>query len=262
MALKVGGTGLDLLLQKIINLGDPTAPTDATTKQYVDNLIRGLDWKQSVKAASTTNHALTGTQTVDGYAAVAGDRVLLKAQTNAAENGIWVVAAGAWSRPTDYNDSTAVTASAAVTVEQGTTNHDSVWILTTDGTITVDTTATAWSALGGGITYTAGNGILITGASIAAVAGTGGGLLVTSGGITVDRSVVPYKYAANVPSGSTSAALTHNLGTTDVIPAIYDISGAVPVLELIEAQITSANVVTLVFATAPTAGQFRAVILG
>lgn len=259
MATKVGN-GLDLLLQRIINLGDPTAPTDATTKQYVDNLIRGLDWKQSVKATTTANITLSGTQTVDGQSLAVGDRVLVKNQTTASDNGIYVVASSAWSRAADFNDGTAITASAAVTVEQGTTWADTVWLLTTDGAVTVGTTALTWSQLGGGITYTQGNGILISGTTVSAKGGVG--IVVDATGIRVDRSLVPVKYAANVPSGSTSCVLTHNLGSSDVVCQLFDMSGSKPQVIVGEFQITDTNTVTAVFSTAPTSGQYRAVILG
>jgi hypothetical protein len=255
------GDGLDLALQRIINLGDPNAPTDAVTKQYVDALIRGLDWKASVRALSVGNVSLTGTQTIDGVVLAAGDRVLLKDQTDATQNGIYIVATGAWSRAADFNDGVSVTSAAAVPIESGTTNHDSVWILTTDGTITVGTTALAFSQLGGGITYVQGNGILITGTSIALKATASGGLIVDSSGVHVDRSLVPNKWAANVPTG-TSCALAHGLGSTDVITALYDISGAKPVRVITDETITDANTVTLTFATAATSGQYRAVVLG
>jgi hypothetical protein len=261
MGLPVGN-GLNLLLQRIINLGDPQGPTDAVTKQYVDNLIRGLDWKASVKAASTTNVALTGLLTIDGYQTVAGDRVLLKDQTTASENGIWIVAAGAWTRATDFNDGLAVTSSAAIPVEVGTANHDTVWILTTDTAVTVGTTALTFSQLGGGITYVQGNGILIVGTTVSAKAGTGGGLIVDSTGIRVDRSVTPQKFAANVPAGSTGDVV-HNLGVTDLSGiTLFDISGAKPVLVLTDTTVKDANTVTFAFGTAATSGQYRAVISG
>src|ERR1700741_5009272 len=66
--------------QRITSLADPTAATDAATKQYVDNVASGLDTKASVRAATTANVVLSGTQTIDGVALVAGDRVLVKAQ--------------------------------------------------------------------------------------------------------------------------------------------------------------------------------------
>lgn len=263
MALKVSGTGLDLASQKIINQADPSNPQDGATKAYVDNSIRGLDWKPSVKAASTANLTLSGTQTVDGIALVAGDRVLVKNQTDGTQNGIYVVASGAWSRASDFNDGTSITASAAATVEQGTTQADQVWMLTTDGAVTVGTTSLTFSQLGGGsASYTAGNGIQITGSTIAAKLKASGGVLADTNGLYVDRSLVPNKYAANVASGSTTPTIAHNLGTTDVQVTVYDISGAKPVLVLVEQSITDANNVLLTFGTAPTTGQYRAVVIG
>lgn len=262
MAINIGN-GLNLGGQRIVNLGDPSNPTDAATKQYADNLIRGLDWKASVKVATSGQQALTGLPMIDGYQTVAGDRVLVKANTTASENGIYVVASGAWSRASDFDGANGdVTASAAVTIEQGTTYADTVWMLTTDGPVTVGTTALTFSQLGGGQSATAGNGITVTGTQVAVKAATGGGILVAAAGVSVDRSLVPNKYAVNVPSGSTSAVITHGLNTTDVTVAVYDISGASPVLVFTDVTITSATQVTLTFATAPTSGQYRVVVTG
>ena len=86
---------------KVTGLNAPTDTTDAANKQYVDNAIAGLAWKQAVNAATTTNITLSGTQTVDTVSLVAGNRILAKNQTNGVENGIYIVAAGAWSRSSD-----------------------------------------------------------------------------------------------------------------------------------------------------------------
>lgn len=67
--------GIDLANQKITNLADGTNPADAVTKAQLDAVLRGLDWKNSVKVATTGNITLSGTQTIDGVATVAGDRV-------------------------------------------------------------------------------------------------------------------------------------------------------------------------------------------
>jgi hypothetical protein len=83
--------GLDLQSQKIINMADPSTGTDAATKQYVDNVARGLYWKQPVRVATTTNGTLATAfaagQVVDGVTLVTGDRILLKDQTTSCGQG-------------------------------------------------------------------------------------------------------------------------------------------------------------------------------
>lgn len=96
------GTGsVDVASKKITSVADPTVATDAATKSYVDSVAQGLDIKASVKVATTANITLSGTQTIDGIVLVASDRVLVKDQTTGTQNGIYVVAAGAWTRATD-----------------------------------------------------------------------------------------------------------------------------------------------------------------
>ena len=84
--------GLDLQSQKVTNLADPSANTDAANKQYVDNVARGLQWKAPVRVASTANTTLSAPgSSIDGVTMAVHDRVLLKNQTTASENGIWVL---------------------------------------------------------------------------------------------------------------------------------------------------------------------------
>ena len=143
---------------------DPTNALHAVTKQYVDNVAVGLrDFKDSVRAISTTNITLSGTQTVDGVALVAGDRVLVAGQTAAAQNGIYDVAAGAWTRSLDANVSAEVTSGMYVLVTEGTVNATSAWVLTTTGAITLDTTALTFSQFSGAAQITAGAGMTKTG---------------------------------------------------------------------------------------------------
>jgi hypothetical protein len=110
---------IDMQSAKIVNLATPTAATDAATKGYVDTLSGGVDPKESVRSRSDANVTLSGPQSVGGVSLVAGNRVLLMAQTNAVENGVWVVAAGAWSRSADMAAGSSA-AGAFCFVEEGT----------------------------------------------------------------------------------------------------------------------------------------------
>ena len=128
--------------------GAPTQDLHAVTKAYVDSVVQGLDIKESVKVATTENIALSGAISVDGVALVAGDRVLVKNQTNAADNGIYVVDTGAWARAVDASDGK-VSSGMFTFVEQGTVNANSGYVLATDGEIVVGTTELSFSQFSG-----------------------------------------------------------------------------------------------------------------
>lgn len=147
---------------KITNVAEPTLASDAATKNYVDSVAQGLDVKASVVAATTASITLSGTQTVDGIALVAGDRVLVKNQSTASANGIYAVSAGAWSRTSDA-DAWAELVSAFVFVEKGTVNGDTGWVCTVDAGGTLGSTAVTFSQFSGSGTYTAGTGLTLTG---------------------------------------------------------------------------------------------------
>lgn len=115
----------------------------------IRRLIDGGDYKASVRVATTANITLSGEQTIDGVAVVAGDRVLVKDQTAGAENGIYVAATGAWARAEDANGAGDLTSGVLVPVETGTSNADTIWMLTTDGAITIGTTALTWQIKSG-----------------------------------------------------------------------------------------------------------------
>jgi len=153
---------LDFGAFKGTNAADPTAPAHLATKGYVDSVAQGLAPKDSVRAATTANITLLGAQSIDGVAVVAGDRVLVKNQATASENGIYVAAAGAWSRATDA-DSEGDLRGASVFIEEGTTQADTLWVMTTNAPITVGTTGLSWSQFSSAGDIVGGAGLTKTG---------------------------------------------------------------------------------------------------
>ncbi|UVM74389.1 phage tail protein [Pseudomonas alvandae] len=124
------------------------ATREFVDKRVVEELLK-FDIKHSVRAATTAPIALSGLLSVDGIQLVAGDRVLVKNQTSAAQNGIYVVATGIWARATDADASIKVTPGMLIPVEDGTVNGDSVWHLVTSPPIAVATTALVFEMLAG-----------------------------------------------------------------------------------------------------------------
>jgi hypothetical protein len=162
-AITAPAGNISLNSHKLTNVLDPTSAQDAATKNYVDAATIGLDVKASVRAATTANITLSGTQTVDGVALNIGDRVLVKAQTSGSANGIYVVASGAWTRSADTAISADVSSGMFTFATEGTINAGTGWILTTADPITLGTTALTYTQFSGAGTYTAGAGLTLTG---------------------------------------------------------------------------------------------------
>jgi len=203
--------------QNLTGLADPVNAQDAATKNYVDNVAQGLDPKGSVKAATTANITLSGLQNIDGISVAANDRVLVKNQSAASQNGIYVASASAWTRATDMS-SWAEVPNAFVFVEEGSTQADSGWVVTSNQGGTLDTTAINWVQFSGAGSYTAGNGLELTGNAFS-VKADGNTITVAAAGIKVSDT-----YA-----GNTSLTTLGTVGTgtwqASVIGATYGGTG-------------------------------------
>lgn len=224
------GADVSLNSHKITSLADGTADTDAATVGQVNAARLGLDAKESVRVASTGNVDTSSPgSAIDGVTLTSGDRILLKDQTDASENGIYVfdTDSTALARSADADTSTEVNAGMYCWVEEGSANSDSGWILTTDNPITLGTDD-------------------LTFAKFAAAP-------LSSGSVN--------KFSTSVGNGSsTTITVNHNLGTTDVTVMVYDNSTKAVVEPGVT--VTDSDNVTLDFTIAPTSNQYRVVVIG
>jgi hypothetical protein len=156
------------------NSNTAVAP-QAAVKSYIDGKVAGLSWKQAVRAATTANGTLATAyangQAIDGVTLATGDRILIKNQTTASENGIYIVAAsGAPTRATDA-DSGAELVNASCYISEGSTLADTQWTCSTNAPITPGSTSLAFAQLasGGGALVAANN---LSDVADAAIAGS------------------------------------------------------------------------------------------
>ena len=167
ISLNPNGSGvIDANNSRISNITDPTQAQDAATKAYVDAVKQSLDIKDSVRVATTANITIASDlnvgDTIDGITLADGDRVLVKDQSTASENGIYV-AGSSPVRSADANASAEVTSGMFVFVEEGTVGGDNGFVLTTDGTITLDTTNLTFVQFSGAGQIVAGDALSKTG---------------------------------------------------------------------------------------------------
>jgi hypothetical protein len=230
--------------RKLTNLADGTNAQDAATVAQLQTVLQGRSFKDAVRVATTASVAQSGLIVIDGVTLVSGDRILDKDNATAANRGIWVANAGAWTRATDADTSAKMVPSTSVQVQEGTANGDKQFTLTTNTPINLGVTPLAFAQTGAGTTFTNGTGINISGSVI-----------------NVDTSVVARKYAVSIGDGtSTTIGVSHGLATLDVSVQIYEVStGATVDCDIVRTSISNVN---MIFVVPPTTNQYRVVVTG
>jgi hypothetical protein len=283
-ALAVPLADINLNNNKITNLATPVNSTDAANKQYVDDVAQGLNIHAASYAATTANLTATydngtsgvgatltnsGTQaafSTDGVSPALNARILVRLQTNTFENGIYTLTtigsvSTNWvlTRATDFDTAAEMAGGDFTFVDAGATLANTGWVMV-DEVTTVGTDPVVFDQFSGAGTYTASNGVLLTGNNFTGVVVASGGLTVGATGFALDTAIAVRKYAANVGDGAaTSYTITHSLNTRDVIVSVYDNSS--PYAEVVcDVQHTSTSAITLLFSVAPTSNQYRVVV--
>lgn len=256
----------------ISSSGTPSTANHLTNKAYVDAVAAGSrDFKDSVRVATTAAGTLASSfengDVVDGVTLATGDRILVKNQAAAAENGIFVVAAsGTPTRASDADSNGEISKGTQVYVEEGTANGGQIWIVSATSAATwVPGTSTSTWVMYFAVTSTqAGAGLTATGNVLAVGAGTG--IAVAADAVGVDRTTngakVAMIYATDIGDGAaTSFVVTHNLGSRDVAVIVFP--NASPWDEqMVDVEHTSTTTATIRFATAPASNAYRVVIFG
>ena len=214
----------------------PTANADVANKAYVDSVAQGLDIKASCLYTTTGNITLSGlaTQANGDWSSTltAGDRILVKNQTNQAQNGIYAAASSGWTRTADMNDWAEVPG-AFTFIEDGATLSATGWVTTAAPTGTIGVTNMPWTQFSGAGTYTAGNGLqLISNAFSVKLNGTS--LDASSSGLRISTtyagqtSITTLGTIATGTWEATDVAVLHGgTGASDAAGARANLSAAV-----------------------------------
>ena len=192
-------TNASPIFSKVTVAADPTLPLHLATKQYVDNKVQGVVYKAPVRAATTSDITLSGSGNVDGVSIAWGDRVLVKAQNNQSENGVYIVTQDGWVRSTDL-DVWGELYSSSVFVEDGETFANTSWYCTVPETGTVGTDNVTWVLF-------FKSGSLIPGSGISK---SGNIISITPIGIAGNYNLINTNSEGRVISGSLVNYLTSN----------------------------------------------------
>jgi len=195
---------------------DSLVPSQKAVKTYVDNIVAGLDWKESARCATTAAGTLStdfaAGCTVDGVTLVAGNRILIKNQASAAENGIYVVnASGAPTRATDAATGTEISAMCCF-VLHGITNADTAWVCTSDGTITVGMDAITIVQFMGGSSFSAGTGLTLNGNQFSVQFGTAAGTACQGNDSRLSDTRTPSAHVASHKTGGSDVLAAADIG--------------------------------------------------
>lgn len=244
-------------------LAGKTAFSDVQSMITASSFVKRADYVSSSAIAS-----LSGQQSVDGVLTPIGAIVLATAQSSSINNGLWVVSSGSWSRASDFSTGSYLSKDTIVVVSNqtasanGTAANATMWQETAASGF-IDTAASNWLKIGNTaapFAPTGTNGVAVTGSAFTANVLAGGGILAPSGGLQRDPNVVPGKFIATLPGGSTVVGVTHNLNNSYPNVTIWDTTSNTLVLAGVTS--TSANSVSIEFASAPATGQYRVQVIG
>lgn len=246
-------TDLDFVnLSRLLNLPLPLLGGEPATKAYADGIAQGISWKNSVRVATTANVASIAspsTAVFDGVTLTAGDRILLKEQTDASKNGIYVFDTSSTPlvRSADANTASELK-QAVVSVAEGTVNGGQTFRQSNTALVTIDTDSVSFEDFGA----------VVRAATQAAV----------DAGLENSTYVSPLtlanyagSYSEVIGDGTaTTFTITHNLDNEDVVVSVREVAGNKAEVYP-EIRYTSANSATIIFVSAPAVGSHRVVVV-